>query len=303
MLELLIIFIFLAFSAELIARGTEKLERFMGQGMAGGIIMGFLTALPETIFVVVAVLRGEPYIALGSAIGGNVLLFTFGVGFLGIYFYLKWRKSLIINEDYSVEHKFLIATTVAQILVILYGRLNIFTAIPLLSIYIYYAFYRVKKFTKEDKDIDEREMLRAVIYLITGAFLLVIFSEPFVEQIVKLSEDIGVPAVWLALIISPLSGELEETISAIRLTHLSSNGGSLAIFNFVGSKIQNATVLLAIIGLFSDLSIMPGVNELIACVIANGIVIFILMDKTLGLKESVVLIGLYFCIAVLTLYL
>lgn len=275
----------------------------MGQGMAGGIIMGFLTALPETIFVVVAVLRREPYVALGSAIGGNVLLFTFGVGFLGIYFYFKWRKSLIINEDYSVEHKFLIATTVALILVILYGRLNIFTAIPLLSIYIYYAFYRVKKFTKEDKDIDEREMLKAVIYLITGAFLLMIFSEPFVEQIAKLSEDIGVPAVWLALIISPLSGELEETISAIRLTHLSSNGGSLAIFNFVGSKIQNATVLLAIIGLFSDLSIMPGVNELIACVIANGIVIFILMDKTLGLKESVVLIGLYFSIAVLTLYL
>jgi len=303
LIELLIIFLFLALSAELISRGTEKLEKFMGQGMAGGIIMGLLTALPETIFVIVAVLRNEPYVALGSAIGGNVLLFTFGVGFLGLYFYSKWRKNLVIQEDYSVEHKFLIITTIALFLIILYRRINVFTAIPLLAIYLYYATYRVRKFAKEDRDVDEKEALKATIYLVVGAFLLVIFSEPFIAQIVKLSEQIGIPVIWLALIITPFAGELEETISAVRLTHTSTDGGSLAIFDFVGSKIENATVLLAIIGLFSDISVMPGINELIATVIANIIAILILMDKKLGVKESVVLLFLYFLIAFLSLYL
>ena len=302
-LEIIITFAFLAISAELISRGTEKLEKFMGQGMAGGIIMGLLTALPETIFVIVAVLRNEPYVALGSAIGGNVLLFTFGVGFLGLYFYLKWRRSLVIQEDYAVEHKFLIITTVALALVILYGRLNLFTAIPLLAIYLYYASYRVRKFAKEDRDVDEKEVLKASIYLVFGTILLVIFSEPFVDQIVLLSQQIRIPAIWLALIITPLAGEIEETLSAIRLAHASTDGGSLAIFNFVGSKIENATVLLAIIGLFSDISVMPGITELIATVIANVIAIFILMDKKLGVKESLSLLFLYFLIAFLSLYL
>ncbi|WP_369611070.1 sodium:calcium antiporter [Sulfurisphaera javensis] len=302
MLELIIIFIFLALSAELIARGTEKLEAFMGQGMAGGIIMGLLTALPETIFVIVATLRKEPYVALGSAIGGNVLLFTFGIGFLGIYFYLRWQKNLKINEDYSVEHKFLILTTIALIAILIYGHLNIFTAIPLLAIYFYYATYRVRKFVREERDLDEKEILKAVIYLVVGAFILILFSEPFVEQIVDLSKELGVPSIWLALIISPLAGELEETFSAIRLAHSSDSGGSLAIFDFVGSKIENATVLLAVIGIFSDISLMPGVTELIATVIANFIAIMILMDKKLGVKESVVLLVLYFFIATMTLY-
>jgi len=301
--KIIVIFAFLAISAELISRGTEKLEKFMGQGMAGGIIMGLLTALPETIFVIVAVLRNEPYVALGSAIGGNVLLFTFGVGLLGLYFYSKWRKNLVIQEDYAVEHKFLIITTIALALVILYGRLNLFTAIPLLAIYLYYAIYRVRKFAKEDRDVDEKEVLKASIYLVIGTILLVIFSEPFVNQIVLLSEQIGIPAIWLALIITPLAGELEETISAIRLTHSSADGGSLAIFDFVGSKIENATVLLAIIGLFSDISVMPGIAELIATVIANIVAIFILMDKKLGVKESLGLLLLYFLIAFLSLYL
>ena len=302
--KIIITFVFLALSAELIARGTERLEKFMGQGMAGGIIMGLLTALPETIFVIVAVLRNEPYVALGSAIGGNVLLFTFGIGFLGLYFYLKWRRNLVIQEDYAVEHKFLIITTIALALIILYGRLNLFTAVPLLSIYLYYATYRVRKFTKEDSgDVDEKEVLKASLYLVVGAFLLVIFSEPFIDQIVLLSEQIGIPAIWLALIITPLAGELEETISAIRLTHASINGGSLAIFDFVGSKIENATVLLAIIGLFSDISIMPGITELLATVIANIMAILILMDKKLGVKESLSLLFIYFLIAFLSLYL
>ena len=301
--EIVITFAFLAISAELIARGTEKLEKFMGQGMAGGIIMGLLTALPETIFVIVAVLRNEPYVALGSAIGGNVLLFTFGIGFLGLYFYLKWRRNLVIQEEYVIEHKFLIITTIALALVILYGRINLFTAIPLLAIYLYYASYRVRKFTKENRNVDEKEILKASIYLVFGTILLVIFSEPFVDQIVLLSEQIGIPAIWLALIIAPLAGELEETISAIRLAHTSANGGSLAIFDFVGSKIENATVLLAIIGFFSDISIMPGLTELIATIIANIIAILILMDKKLGVKESLSLLFLYFLIAFLSLYL
>jgi len=240
---------------------------------------------------------------LGSAIGGNVLLFTFGVGFLGLYFYSKWRKNLVIQEDYSVEHKFLIITTIALSLIILYGRLNIFVTIPLLLIYLYYTTYRFRKFNNEHQNINKNEVLQAVVYLVAGILIIIIFSEPFITQIVKLSEQINIPTIWLTLIFTPLAGELEEIISAVRLTHASTDGGSLAIFNFVGSKIENSTVLLAIIGLFSNISVVPGINELIAVVIINMIAVLILMDKKLDVNESVILFIIYFIMILLSLYL
>lgn len=48
-LEFFVIFIAIFVSAELLAKGADELEDFLGQGITGGIILGFLTALPETI--------------------------------------------------------------------------------------------------------------------------------------------------------------------------------------------------------------------------------------------------------------
>lgn len=302
LLKLLIIFPFLILSAELITRGAEKLEKFMGQGMAGGIIMGLLTALPETIFVIVAILREEPYIALGSAIGGNVLLFTFGIGLLGVMNYFKWRKDLIIAEEYGVEHRFLIFTTILLLFLLLYNTLDIIIAIPLIFLYFYYAFTRVKGFMNRSKgEIDYNEIVKATIYLTVGAVLLIFFSEPFVEEVAQISQELHIPSVWLALILTPLAGEIEETITAIRLTSSSQSGGSLAVFDFVGSKIENSTILLAIIGIFHGIQLQPATSELIATIIANTLAIFILMDRTLGLKESIALILIYFLVAYSTL--
>lgn len=119
--------------------GTDELEDYLGQGISGGIILGFLTALPETIFVVVASIGGQYDVALGSAVGGNVLLFTLGIGLVGIVYKLKWRTSLVLSEEYKVENKFLILSTLVVILVLLYGKLDVITGLILISIYVYYV--------------------------------------------------------------------------------------------------------------------------------------------------------------------
>ncbi|PSN91655.1 Na(+)/Ca(2+) exchanging, partial [Candidatus Marsarchaeota G1 archaeon OSP_B] len=101
----------LTVAAELIAKGTEELEGAIGQGMAGGVVLGFLTALPETIVVVVAVLNSAGDVALGSAIGGNVILFTLGIGLVGLVYVKKWKSPLKMVGDYSVEYNFLVLST------------------------------------------------------------------------------------------------------------------------------------------------------------------------------------------------
>lgn len=104
------------------------------------------------------------------------------------------------------------------------------------------------KFRKEG--VSERKKIatpKPFIYITIGSILLLWLAHPFVERITELAVMLNVPAIWLALVISPIAGEIEEKLSAIRLATMSRSGGSLAILSFVGSKIENATVLFGLI--------------------------------------------------------
>lgn len=87
-------FIGLFISAELIAKGADELEEVLGQGITGGILLGFITALPETIFVIIASLGGSLDVAFGSAIGGQYIVVHCGSGSGGNCLFLEVEKQL-----------------------------------------------------------------------------------------------------------------------------------------------------------------------------------------------------------------
>ncbi|MDT7901751.1 MAG: sodium:calcium antiporter [Acidianus sp.] len=293
----------LIIAAELLARGTENMERKLGQGIAGGVILGFLTALPETVITVYALLNREYEVAIGSAIGGNVILFTLGIGLVGLIYSFSWNRFLTMNYDYNVENNFLILNTIILAIIVFYGRFNILTAIVLSSIYIFYIFYRIKK-GKDEKENDKiTNLSKSVIELVIGAILILAFSDLFVKCIVAISKEFNLPVAWTSLLITPIAAELEEKISGIRLAMRNLNGGSLAIVSFVGSKIENSTLLLGLIGFFTSYSFYNSLPELISAVIANVIGIGILLDGKVTKYESVILIALYFIIIYLDLIL
>ncbi|QXJ35812.1 sodium:calcium antiporter [Saccharolobus shibatae] len=302
-LEFVGIFIAIFISAELLAKGADELEDFLGQGITGGIILGFLTALPETIFVIIASLEGSFDIALGSAIGGNVLLFTLGIGLVGVLYALKWKTPLQISSEYSVENIFLMLTTIAMLLVLIYGKLDIISGLLLILIYVIYVVYRVVKFRGEGGRRKEGNLAKPIIFIMAGGVLLVVFSHYFVEYISEIATMLNVPAIWLSLIIAPIAGELEEKISAFRLVQMSKDGGSLSILSFVGSKIENATILLGIIGLFTDYELQSALPEYISALAANIIALYVLFDKRLKIIESTILIGVYVVIVIFSFYL
>lgn len=241
--------------------------------------------------------------ALGSAIGGNVLLFTLGIGLVGLFYALKWRSTLQISSEYSVENVFLIISSVAMLLVLIYGKLDIISGLLLILIYIIYVVYRVIKFRGEGGSRKEGNLVKPIIFIIAGGILLVVFSHYFVDYINEISTMFNVPAIWLSLLIAPIAGELEEKISAFRLIQMSKDGGSLSILSFVGSKIENATVLLGIIGLFTDYKLQVALPEYISALVANIIAIYVLFDKRLRTIESTILIGVYIVMVILSFYL
>ncbi|EZQ07040.1 Na(+)/Ca(2+) exchanging [Candidatus Acidianus copahuensis] len=296
---LLVSFASLAFASELLAMGAEKLEDKLGQGIAGGIVLGLMTALPETLIVIEASVKGEYQVALGSALGGNVILFTLGIGLVGLTHWSRWKENIKMTGDYQVENKFLLLSTVIMIIIVIFEKLNFITSIITGGTYIAYFIYRLKQGYK-DSIKNSKGLLISSFEIGVGGIIIVIASNYFVTSISCLSNSLRVPAIWLSLVITPIAAELEEKISAIRLTMRRKQGSSIALVSFMGSKIENSTLLLAIIGGFTSLSMLSSLPELLAAIIANFIGFSILYDGKLGKLESIILVLSYFAMIFIT---
>ena len=287
-------------AAELTARGVESLEPVMGQGMAGGVVLGLLGALPETVFVIIATLSSSYQIALGSALGGNIILFTLGIGLVGIAHWLKWKGPILMKEDYKVELYFLLASTILLVGLMFYGSLDRISGGVLFLLYVVYVSYRYavarSKMDGRFSAIKKRKLLlEGGAYVGAGMVIVLLLSGTFVSAISDVSGMIGLSPLWLALVISPLAADIDENISANRMTMRKVGGGSTAIVSFVGGKLQNNTVLLGIIGLLSSSSVAIGgaMFDFGAVVVINLLAIAVILRGRLDYRESMLLVMAY----------
>jgi cation:H+ antiporter len=85
----------------------------------------------------------------------------------------------------------------------------------------------------------------SIILFIIGGIGLLIGAEPFVKSVEEIAISIGIPAAIVAIILSPIAGELPEKFSMMILASKGGEAVSISIANVLGSKILNNTLLLA----------------------------------------------------------
>lgn len=300
-LEITALIIGFFIAAEVVAKGTDMLESLVGQGMAGGVVLGLIGSLPETIFVIVVALKGSFPIAIGSAVGGNIILFTMGMGAIVVAYTLKWRSDLVMKEDYHVDIWFLTLSTAGIALLLVYGSLNLVSGLLLCALYAVYLVYRylnAERMIRKNAStaVGRRLMLKGLAFIAVGVVIVTILSGPFADTINELSLNIAVPAVWLALVISPIANDFGDNISAYRLAVRSRGGGSTAIVSFIGGKLENNTVLLGLIGIISGGGVSVGMAapELLLVILVNIIATLFIIRGRLNYKQGLLLMLLYF---------
>ncbi len=79
-IEFLVLLLIIAGSAILLSLGAEILAERYGANFTGSIVLGLITTLPEYMFVILAVIKGQYHMAVGSAVGACVILVTLGYG-------------------------------------------------------------------------------------------------------------------------------------------------------------------------------------------------------------------------------
>lgn len=266
--DAIVLLIAMSVAAEFIARSAQILEHKYGAGFVGSIILGFVTTFPELVFVCVAVLSLDYDIAMGSAIGGNILLFTVGYGFVIVLAYIFHHKSINLDNVFLRDDLwYLLISCIMIVLFALNGVFQAWEGVVLIGVYIIYVLhqyyesrqYKIIQHTNPSDSENEEscsspqaeksvplQWKKSTIYLLIGGALLLLSAEPFVEAIGELSHEIGISALVLALVISPLASEMPEKISAFVLTCKDIKGAEMSIANFIGSKVQNNTLLFGL---------------------------------------------------------
>ncbi len=312
----------LAISSEFLAKGAEILEKKFGAGFVGSVILGFVTMLPELVFVLVAVRAGESDVAVGSAVGGNILLFTIGLGL--VILLALWKHGEMIQLSHLMRDDFfyLFASSLFLIFAALDGSFGIVDGVILVIMYLAFIghqYWETKKYPagthpKDAKQPDvghkdeiESKTLKYIVFFIIGTFGILWAAEPFVESIVQISHETGIPALFLSLVISPLASEMPEKISALILTLNSMTGAEMAVANFVGSKIQANTLLfggmvLYFISLNGVALVISSVFlDIMVAIITTLVGTYVLLDLKLKKSEGI-LISFLYLVAVTVVY-
>ncbi|HET7337594.1 MAG TPA: hypothetical protein VFJ23_06865 [Candidatus Nitrosotalea sp.] len=307
----------LIFASWLLSDGAEHLAERWGGRFVGRTLLSIATTLPEIGIVVAAAKDGSYGTAIGSALGSNLFMMTFGLAIMLIIATTRLSKApqkFIDVREFGLDKIFLVITAVAGAVLFIDGYDVtdgiIFTG--LFAVYLAFAFREMKKEKKMvplEKDLHDeaqsqpkKHFARSMILFIAGTVGIFVGAEPFVHALEGVSVDIGVSVVVLAVVVSPIAGEMPEKISMILLARKGANGASIAVANVLGSKILNNTLLLSV-AIFAAMSYrglvakIPNTtlleNQMILVTVITIIALIPMFKNKLGLKSGIMLLVLY----------
>lgn len=245
----------IVFAAYLLSRGAEVLAEKWGCNIVGSIILALVTTLPEYAFVYWASVKGNYQMAIGSAIGSCTLLVTLGYGVVIVLAMSRLSKKpvkeITLSKATRIDAFYLLITGVVAFLFIWHDNALSFTEGILLTLLLAGYVYQVFRHGGSDKDqkcvkIPTKTMIRAGIDMVLGGVIVYICSEPFVDAMIHLAECWHVSPAVIAIILGPLASEMPEKLTAYMVVLKNGENAELSICNFLGSKVNHNSLLLAV---------------------------------------------------------
>jgi cation:H+ antiporter len=323
----------LIISSWVLSYGAEHLSMKYGAKFVGRTLLSIATTLPEIAIVIYAAADGFYGIAIGAGLGSNLLMMTLGLAIMLLIATTRLSKAPlkgIAVGMFKLDKIFLLATAVisAALFIDGYNFLDGFAFSALFIAYIIMAFLEMRKDRKKESlegdsglrksehrnEISEindssgpsrmfdKDMVKAVLAFVAGTVGIVFGAGPFIHSLQGFSLEVGVSVIILAVIISPIAGEMPEKISMMILARKGAAGASIAIANVLGSKILNNTLLLAVAvfgamyhgGFYTTIELTPVLSYQVILVTSVTIIALLpLFRKEIGLKVGILLASMY----------
>ena len=313
----------LTLASWVLSYGAEHLSMRYGAKFVGRTLLSVATTLPEIAIVVYAAAAGSYGTAIGAGLGSNLLMMTLGLAIMLIVATTRLSKAPLRGIDVStfkLDKIFLLVTAVVSAALFLdgYDYIDGFIFAGMFAAYLVMALWEMKKEKQKSRieshlgnhqvvavethPVSNKQMAKAALAFVAGTAGIFVGAEPFIHSLQGFSIDSGVSVIVLAVIISPIAGEMPEKISMILLARKGAAGASIAVANVLGSKILNNTLLLAVAvfgamyhgGFFAHIKANPLLEyQMILVTVMTIGAVAMMFKKEIGLKIGIILAILY----------
>lgn len=262
-LALFVGFVLLVWSADRFVEGAAVTARYAGMPslLIGMVIVGFGTSAPEMVVSAMAAMDGNPDLALGNALGSNIVNTGLILGVTALIAPIMVQSNIVRKE---LPLLLLIGLVFGYL--IWDGSLTRFESALLLVGFFALIGWSIYSAMKGKGDALEGEMeqelvtqtmskSRAIFWLVFGLVVLIISSRVLVWGAVNIAQAFGVSDLIIGLTIVALGTSLPELAASIIAVRKGEH--DIAIGNVVGSNMFN---ILAVIGIAGSISPMTNLS-------------------------------------------
>lgn len=245
----------LVWSADRFIDGSAKLAKRLRFPtlIVGMVVVGFGTSAPEMVVSATAAWQGDAALALGNAIGSNIINITLILGVTALLTPLALNQRVLKKEI-----PFLIIISLLSGFIFWDLKVTRLEGGILLVVLMVFLFWMLKVATggKNEATEEKIDLKIAIFWIFFGLILLIFSSKILLWGAKNLALEMGISELIIGLSIIALGTSLPELAASVVAVFKKEH--DIAIGNIVGSNIFN---LLAVVGLASVISPMEGVAK------------------------------------------
>jgi cation:H+ antiporter len=259
-LEVIAGLVLLIWGADRFVHGAAATARNLGVAplLIGLTVVAFATSAPEILVSVVAALRGEPDLAIGNAIGSNIVNIGLVLGAVAIVRPIELRSATLRREMPA-----LLAVTLLAVSLFLDSKLSRPDGLVMLTALVIVMMWLARLGSKgsasdpiqQDFEAEiptDVRMPMAIFWLLFGLAALLVGAQLLVDGAIEVAVYFGVSEVVVGILLVAFGTSLPEL--AVSLVSALKGEYGLAIGNIVGSNIFN---ILAVIGIAATIAPIP----------------------------------------------
>ncbi|WED59012.1 calcium/sodium antiporter [Vibrio alginolyticus] len=253
-------FALLVWSADKFVEGAAASANYAGMPplLIGMLVVGFGTSAPEMVVSAMAAMDGNPALALGNAVGSNIVNITLILGVTAIIAPIAVHSSIIRKEL-----PILLLVTLVIGAMLWNHHISTLEAWALIGGFMLLIGWSIWSALRSKGDHLEQEMddelssqsmslKSSIFWLIAGLVLLIISSRILVWGAVEIAQQLGVSDLLIGLTIVALGTSLPELAASIMAARKGEH--DIAVGNVVGSNMFNALAVIGIAGTIEPIS-------------------------------------------------
>jgi len=273
--------VLLMWGADRFVHGAAAAARNLGVAplMIGLTVVAFATSAPEILVSVVAAVQKEPGLAIGNAIGSNIVNIGLVLGVTALIRPIKLESATLRREMPA-----LLAVSLLTVSLFLDSYLSHIDGVVMLTglviVMVWLARLGLRSAANDPikRDFEAEipsdvSMRMAVVWLLIGLGTLLVGADLLVDGAIGIAQILGISEVVIGILVVALGTSLPEL--AVSLASALKGEYGLAIGNIVGSNIFNLLAVIGVAAAIEPSALAPTVLSLhIFVMVAFTLVLF-----------------------------